>query len=119
MAPTMTEAFDLREQQKQPVQEQINEPDEIRANFGTVFPTSPGKGELFLKVDHLPTRLFRFNGDKWIEVEKSLTDTYSYNEEYIVYLIEKLSSGQYELEDLSSSEQAQIEEYLNKNSSNN
>jgi len=119
MAPTMTEAFDLREQQKQIVQEQINEPDEIRANFGTVFPTSPGKGELFLKVDHLPTRLFRFNGDRWIEVEKSLTDTYSYNEEYIVYLIEKLSSGQYELEDLSSSEQAQIEEYLNKNSSNN
>jgi hypothetical protein len=119
IALTMTEAFDLKEQQKQIVQEQVNDPDEIRANFGTVFPTSPGKGELFLKVDHLPTRLFRFNGDKWIEVEKSLTDTYSYNEEYIVYLIEKLSSGQYELEDLSSSEQAQIEEYLNKNSSNN
>jgi hypothetical protein len=117
IAPTMTETFDPKEQ-KQKFQEQINEIDEIRANFGTIFPTSPGKGELFLKVDQLPTRLFRFNGDKWIEVEKSLTDTYSYNEEYIVYLIEKLSSGQYELEDLSSSEQAQIEEYLNKNSSN-
>ena len=116
MPTIISEAFDPKENQKQI--EQVDDPEEIKANFGTVFPSSPAKGELFLKVDHLPTRLFRFNGDKWIEVEKSLTDTYSYNEEYIVYLIEKLSSGQYELEDLSSSEQAQIEEYLNKNSSN-
>ena len=88
---------------------------EVNAQFGTSFPATPNKGDLFLRVDYLPTRLFRHNGIKWMEADKSLTDTYSYNEEYIAYLVEQIASGTYDPEDLSDSEKFQIEEFLKKN----
>ena len=88
---------------------------EVNAQFGITFPASPNKGDLFLRVDSLPTRLFKYNGSKWMEIDKATTDTYSYNEEYIQYLIEKVSSGQYDPEDLSPSERDQIAEFIAKN----
>ena len=94
---------------------------EINAYFGTEFPKNPGKGDLYLRVDYLPTRLYRYNNNNWMEIEKSTTDTYSYNEEYIKYLIDQLASGTYDPDDLTASEKEQIEEYISKNdqSSNN
>lgn len=88
---------------------------EVNAQFGTSFPTGPNKGDLFLRVDYLPTKLFRYNGIKWMEADKGLTDTYSYNEEYIAYLVEQVASGRYDPDDLSDSEKFQIEEFLKKN----
>jgi hypothetical protein len=90
---------------------------EINATFGTEFPVTANRGDLYLRVDYLPTRLYRYN-NKWIEIEKSTTDTYSYNEEYIKYLIDKLAEGAYDPEDLSASEKDQIEEYISKNDRN-
>ena len=88
---------------------------EVNAQFGTSFAANPNKGDLFLRVDYLPTKLFRYNGIKWMEADKSLTDTYSYNEEYIAYLVEQVASGKYDPDDLSDSEKFQIEEFLKKN----
>jgi hypothetical protein len=88
---------------------------EINAYFGTEFPKNPGKGDLYLRVDYLPTRLYRYNNNNWMEIEKSTTDTYSYNEEYIKYLIDQLASGTYDPDDLTASEKEQIEEYISKN----
>ena len=82
------------------------------SDFGTKFPDAADKGDMFLRVDYLPNKLFKFNGQKWIEVDKSKTDSYTYDEQYILFLIDKLQSGEYELDQLSASEQELVAEKL-------
>ena len=84
----------------------------VRSSFGTQFPAQANKGEMFLRVDAMPNRLYKFNGSKWIEVDKTRTDSYTYDEQYIQFLVEKLASGEYELDQLSSSEQELVVEHL-------
>jgi len=86
------------------------------SGFGTTFPADPAKGDLFIRVDYLPNRLFKYNGQRWIEVNKEQSDTYAYDEEYIKHLINKIDSGEYEVEMLSATEQEQIQRYLNEQS---
>jgi hypothetical protein len=83
--------------------------------FGNEFPISPEKGDVYLRTDYLPNRLYKFNGKKWIEVDKTQTDLYAYNEMYIKYLIEQIDSGNYDIETLSDVEREQISQYLNRN----
>jgi hypothetical protein len=80
--------------------------------FGTTFPPNPGKGDMFLRVDHLPSVLYKFNGANWIEVDKALTDQHAYDEEYINHLIDKISNGEYDPDLLSDAERDRIEEKL-------
>ena len=87
-------------------------PNVARSDFGTKFPDQASKGDMFLRVDHLPNKLFKFNGKKWIEVDKSKTDSYTYDEQYILFLIDKLQLGEYELDQLSASEQELVEQKL-------
>jgi len=86
--------------------------DGINSGFGTQFPDTPNKGDLFIRVDYLPTKLFKWNGAKWIEVEKQITDTFSYNNDYIDHLINKIATGEYDPDLLSDTERQQIEERL-------
>lgn len=79
------------------------------AGFGTDFPDDPARGDMFLRTDFRPTRLFKWNDTKWIEVNKSATDAYSYNDAYIQYLADKLLSGEYQLDDLTEVEQQQVQ----------
>jgi len=79
-----------------------------QAGFGTKFPTNPQKGDLFLRVDMLPNKLYKWNGQKWIEVAKSTTDRYAYEEEYIKYITEKVITGEYDIDDLSKPEQEEV-----------
>lgn len=88
---------------------------EIKAHFGISFPDNPDKGEMYLRVDFLPSRLYKFNGSVWIEVDKTLTDSYVYNTEYIKFLISEIEQGKIDPEDLSVSEREQITEFLDKN----
>jgi hypothetical protein len=76
-----------------------------QAGFGTKFPINPQKGDMFLRVDILPNKLFKWNGQKWIEVVKSTTDRYAYEEEYIKYITTKIIQGEYDMDDLSKPEQ--------------
>jgi peptidoglycan hydrolase-like protein with peptidoglycan-binding domain len=85
---------------------------ETNAGFGTKFPENPGKGDLFLRVDYLPTRLFKWNGQKWISVDKEQTDQYAYHDAYIDHLIDKISTGEYDPEMLTDLERTQLEERL-------
>ena len=78
------------------------------AGFGTRFPANPKKGDLFLRVDMLPNKLYKWNGQKWIEVAKSTTDRYAYEEEYIKYITDKIISGEYDMDDLSKAEQEEV-----------
>lgn len=83
-------------------------PTATKASFGIAFPTNPDKGDLFLRVDYLPNRLFKWNGIKWIEVDKTTNDRYIYEEEYIKYLEQKIRSGEYSIDDLSKPEQEEL-----------
>jgi len=82
------------------------------ADFGTSFPLKPIKGDMFLRTDYLPSRLFKWNGAKWVESDKSLTDNYAFNEAYIKHLVDKIASGEYDPDELTEAEQTQIAEYL-------
>jgi len=84
------------------------------ANFGTAFPPNPALGDLHLRVDYLPSKLFKWVGDRWIEVDRDTTDTFAYDEEYIKLLINKVSSGEYDIDELNATEQEQIAAYLSK-----
>jgi hypothetical protein len=77
--------------------------------FGQVLPDNPTKGYQFLNTGYIPSKLFKYNGTKWIEVDKSLTDSYAYNSAYIEYLMNKILAGEYDPELLSTAEQQQIE----------
>lgn len=84
----------------------------VKAHFGVAFPESPERDELFLRVDFLPSKLFKFNGKKWLEVDKSLVEDYKFDTEYIKYLISEIESGRCDVTALSESERKQIENYL-------
>ena len=88
--------------------------DQSITSFGTQFPKFAKKGSIFVRVDLLPNKVFKFNGEKWIEISKDLTDAYLYDEEYIRYLVTKIESGEYDVDLLSDNERAQIEHYLDK-----
>ena len=81
-------------------------------DFGTRFPDNPVKGDAYIRVDHLPTKLFKWNGQKWIEIDKNSTDTFAYNDEYIDHLIAKIGSGEYDPDLLNDNEKQQIEQRL-------
>jgi hypothetical protein len=83
-------------------------------HFGPMFPSSPKKGDLFLKINNRPTALFKYNGEKWIVVNKELTDRYAYNDQYINWLITEISIGKYDPELLTDLEREQIKQKLNK-----
>jgi len=84
----------------------------VNAGFGTQFPVNPVRGDMFLRVDYLPSKLYKWNGKKWIEVDKERTDSFAYNEQYIKHLIDKIDSGEYDVDMLSAAEQEQISRYL-------
>jgi len=84
----------------------------ISTKFGSEFPKFANKGDVYVRVDVLPNRVFKFDGVKWIEVVKSNTNSYLYDKEYLEYLVKKIDSGEYDVELLSENEKAAIEEYL-------
>jgi hypothetical protein len=79
-----------------------------RTDFGPEFPNSPGKGDMFLRTDFKPSRLFKWNEQTWIQVNKNTTDSYAYNEMYVAFLVQKLQDREYEWDDLSATEQQQV-----------
>jgi len=89
-------------------------PPETNTGFGNDFPASPAKGDSFVRIDSLPNRVFKYNGSKWISVDKTQTDNYTYNEAYLDHLIAKIDSGEYDVDLLSSNEQEQITQRLQK-----
>jgi hypothetical protein len=72
--------------------------------FGIAFPEQAIKGDTFMRVDRMPNVLYKYNGQNWIIVDKSLTDNYIYNDAYIEHLIAQLTSGEYDPDMLSDAE---------------
>ena len=84
--------------------------------FGTSFPALAKKGDTFVRVDLLPNKVYKFDGTRWIQVNKDQSTSYVYDQEYIKYLVEKIDKGEYDPDLLSDIERQQIEDYLTKNS---
>jgi hypothetical protein len=83
-----------------------------QTTWGRSQPAQGNKGDFWIDVGHVPTRLYKHNGDAWIAVDKNLTDQYVYNSEYIQYLIEQIDQGQYDPDLLTESEKREIETQL-------
>jgi hypothetical protein len=83
-------------------------------SFGTEFPKYAVMGDVFVRVDILPNRVYKFVRDKWIEMSKENSDTYLHNDAYINYLIEKIGSGEVDPEMLTATEQDMVEQFIRK-----
>jgi hypothetical protein len=53
--------------------------------------------------------LFKWNDQKWIEVNKSTTSAYIYNDAYIQFLADQVLTGVYSIDELSETEQEQVQ----------
>jgi hypothetical protein len=76
--------------------------------FGTQLPKSGNKGDTYIRTDAVPNRLFKHNGRAWIELDKAISDSYTYDTAYIDYLIDKIAQGEYDPDLLSESESEQV-----------
>lgn len=88
---------------------------ETQSGFGIEFPDSANKGDTFVRVDQYPNVVYKFNGAHWIEIDKNLTDSYTYDTAYIDHLIAKIESGEYDPDLLNDSEHEQITARLKSN----
>lgn len=84
----------------------------VNSGFGTKFPEIANKGDIFVRVDVLPNKVYKFDSRNWIQTNKEISSTYLYNTKYVEYLIDKLAKGEYDAELLSENERIQIEDYL-------
>lgn len=82
------------------------------SNFGTSFPRVAAKGDVFVRVDVTPNRVYKFDGKKWIEMNKDVTQSYLYDREYIKFLVGKIEMGEYDVDMLTEQEKVEVEEYL-------
>lgn len=87
---------------------------ETKTSFGTEFPKMAERGDTFVRVDVLPNRVYKFDGHRWIVVNKEISTSYLHDHEYIKFLIQKIDLGEYDVDLLSESEKQQIEDYLTK-----
>jgi hypothetical protein len=80
-------------------------------NFGITFPNKGRTGDVFVRVDIVPNRVYKYNGIQWIETQRTLTDTHLSNE-YLKFLVDKISSGEYDPSLLSENEQDAVQNYI-------
>jgi hypothetical protein len=88
----------------------------INTSFGIEFPKMATRKDIFVRVDTLPNRVYKFDGSRWIEVNKESSDTYLHDKEYLKFLIQMVEKGEYDVDLLSDTEKQLIEEYLTKKS---
>ncbi len=84
----------------------------VSSHFGTNFPKEANLNDIFVRVDILPNRAFKFDGKRWVELNRDSTEIFQDNDEYIQFLISKIDSGEYEIELLSDLEKEKIAKYL-------
>ena len=87
-------------------------PRQIKIGFGTANFTKGEMGDLFVRTESIPHRVFKYNSEKWIEVDKKTSTAYLSNPEYIQFLIDKIASGEYDPELLTDLEQETIADHI-------
>lgn len=84
----------------------------IGSNFGTSFPKIASKGFIFVRVDVSPNKVYKFDGQKWIEINKEATQSYLYDADYMNFLANKVYSKEYDIELLTEHERSELEIFL-------
>jgi len=87
-------------------------PREIEVGFGNTLPSAAKMGDTFVKTDHTPHMVYKNNGTKWIEINKLTTGSYLTNTTYLQFLMEKISTGEYDPEMLTDHEQDAITSHI-------
>jgi hypothetical protein len=82
-----------------------------KTSFGTEFPNNANTSDVFVRVDIYPNRTYKYNGVRWIEVNREITDSHL-TTEYLEFLIGKLATGEYDPELLTQNEQEAIAEHI-------
>ena len=88
---------------------------QISNGFGSTFPAMAEVGDMYVRVDVTPNKVFKFNGRKWIEINKETTSSYLDNKEYLQFLVSKISSGEYDIDVFTDTEQDAIQSYMSSN----
>jgi Skp family chaperone for outer membrane proteins len=91
-----------------------NPPSGTNRGFGSVLPSTADKGDTFVLTTTWPSKVYKYNGSKWIEIDKALSDQYAYNDQYIQHLIDSLAQGKVDIELLTDAEREQISLKLQK-----
>ena len=87
-------------------------PREVKITFGPKAVTVGLIGDTFIRTDAIPHRVFKSNGEKWIEINKNTTASYLGNTNYLQHLMEKIATGEYEPDLLTELEQEAISNHL-------
>jgi len=64
--------------------------------FGIEFPENMSNAKLFIRTDYLPTKLYRFNSESWIQLDKNVLPESAYSRDYTKHLIKKLNDHNYD-----------------------
>jgi len=92
----------------------IDDSNAVNVDFGTAFPKYAKRSDVFTRIDTLPNRVYKFDGSRWLEINKENTVSYLTQPKYVEYLINKISTGEYDPESLTDAENQAIEDYLKK-----
>lgn len=119
--PTKKESYSETDMVPSSLKKRNNTPEEVKAKsnfdfkeagsttFGTTWPAHPVKGDLFLKVDVMPNKLYRWSGRTWQEIDKvHVDDNLVEDNTYIDYLIKELRKGRADWNKLTKKEQEQV-----------
>lgn len=126
--PKETHSVEVSNNEEQKVIDDVKKPKDIineylrakpesrlpKSGFGVKFPLKPYPGDTFVRVDSVPNRLYKYNGAQWVNIDRTQSDAYLYNDDYIRFLIEKIDSREYDVDMLTDYERDQIRIYLNK-----
>lgn len=82
--------------------------------FGSKFPEFARLGDIYIRTDAIPHRVLKFNGRKWIDIDKTQNTSYLQYIPYLNYLVEKIGSGEYDTEMLTEAEQEELAQHLGK-----
>jgi hypothetical protein len=80
--------------------------------FGNTFPRYSRVGDIYIRTDAMPHIVYKFNGKKWIEVDKTQNTSYVQYIPYLQLLIQKCESGEYDADYLTDAEREEIENHL-------
>jgi flagellar basal body-associated protein FliL len=89
-------------------------PRSIAITFGAGLPNQANLGDMHISTDALPHNVFKFNGTKWVQINKLVSSSYLGNTEYLQHLMDKISTGEYDPEHLTDAEQDAITALINK-----
>ena len=92
--------------------------DGTSTGFGTSFPDTAVTGDVFVRVDVLPNRVYKFNRNKWIEINKDQSDSYLYNNKYMEFLVDKIAIGEVDPDILTDTEQTMVEQFIKQSTKN-